>query len=190
MLGESGGGWFNREMIRRIIRSLGCWLPLSYAICAMGQQTSGVVANSNIDTNLPHRCAGNLKQIYLDYANWAERHGGKFPFNVSTNAGGSKELSSLRDDRLEKNTVEQFRHLAIDMVPYEAGAFTLPKIFVCPADTNRLPATNVLTFNSSNVTYELFCPTNVLRDLPPGVLLHCPIHDWTTFTDGSIYKVN
>jgi hypothetical protein len=172
--------------MRKIVFMLFCWVLHDCGICAVAQQANHAATNSLYGTNLPLRCASNLKQIYLDYAHWAQRHEGRFPFNVSTNAGGSKELSSHGDDRLEKNPAAQFRHLAEGLVGY--GTFA-PKILVCPADTNRAPAADIRELQSSNVTYKLFCSTNILGDMHHGVLLHCSIHDWTLFTDGSIYKV-
>jgi hypothetical protein len=157
------------------------------AINALAQGTNQVVTNSLTQTNLSLRCISNLKQIWLDYRNWAERHEGRFPFNVTTNAGGSKELSSHGDDRIEKNPAAQLRNLAKGLVGYDYGTFT-PKILVCPADTNRMPAANFLDLGFSNVTYELFCCTNTLGDTPPGILLHCSIHNWTLWTDGTIHE--
>ena len=127
----------------------------------------------------------HLKQIGLDYMDWAERHNGAFPFNVSTNADGSKELCSPGRDGIETDAAAQFRSFATGLVGYDYGTFTT-KIFVCPADTNRQPAVDFRELRIANISYQLYCCTNKLGDRPPSMLLHCPIHGWTLYTDGSI----
>jgi hypothetical protein len=136
---------------------------------------------------LSRQCMNNVKQIGLDYVNWAQRHNGKFPFNVSTNAGGSKELCLQGDDGFEKNPAPQFQILANGLIGYDYGKST-PKILVCPADTFSQSAVNFQELQSSNVSYQLHCCTNNLGDTPPGILMHCPIHGWTIYTDGSVQK--
>src|SRR5262245_27038263 len=48
-------------------------------------------------------CVGNMKQIGLSFRTWALDHNAQFPFNVSTNAGGTRELCSMSSDGFEQN---------------------------------------------------------------------------------------
>jgi len=133
------------------------------------------------------QCMYNIKQIELDYVNWAQRHNGKFPFNVSTNEGGSKELCSRGKDGFEQNAAVQFQFLANGLIGYDYGTFN-PRIFICPAKGEPSSADSQQHFQSTNVSYQLFCCTNNIEDSPPGILIHCPIHGWTAYTDGSVQK--
>ncbi len=132
-------------------------------------------------------CLAHLKQISYAYANWAVRHKGAYPFNVSTNARGSKELCSKGDDGFEKNPATQFRHLANDLEGYAYENFTL-KILVCPADTNRQPALDFRKLGPSNVSYQLRCCTANLKASESELMLYCPVHGWSISNDGYIVR--
>jgi hypothetical protein len=142
---------------------------------------------NSVDLQVSRACMVKLKQIGLSYRNWAERHNNQFPFNISTNSGGSKELGWPDKDGFEQHPEIQFRFLARGLVGYDYGTFT-PTILVCPAETNRQPAQSFQMLQPSNVSYQLHCGTNDLNSLPPGVLARCPVHGWTLYTDDSILK--
>jgi hypothetical protein len=131
------------------------------------------------------KCMINIKQIWLSQKNWAERHNGKFPFNVSTNAGGSKELRPEVANEFDTNSAPQFQNLASGLVGFNNGAFT-PKVLVCPADASKHSADNFQMVQNSNVSYQLRYCTNNIGDVPPRILARCPIHGWALYTDGSI----
>jgi prepilin-type N-terminal cleavage/methylation domain-containing protein/prepilin-type processing-associated H-X9-DG protein len=88
-------------------------------------------------------CLNNLKQIGLSYALWAGDHGDKYPMQVSindTNGGGTLELASGNNAWI--NFAVMSNQLAT------------PKILYCPADNDRVVATNFTTdFNNSKISY-------------------------------------
>src|SRR5882672_11239589 len=53
-------------------------------------------------------CVNNLKQIGLGFRIWAGDNGGKFPFQISTNAGGTLELCSRDANGFDRNSVAHF----------------------------------------------------------------------------------
>lgn len=73
-------------------------------------------------------CSNNLKQIGLAFTTWALDNGDQFPMAVSTNDGGTKELSAGG---------KPFAHFAV-----MSNELSTPKVLVCPNDTNRRCATN------------------------------------------------
>lgn len=85
-------------------------------------------------------CVSNLKQVGLAFRMWSNDNGEKFPWQVSTNNGGTLELTSSGD---------AFPHfLAI------SNEANIPKIFVCPEDPAR---TRVVAWDQfvsdSNLSY-------------------------------------
>jgi hypothetical protein len=62
-----------------------------------------------------------------------------------------------------------------------------PKILVCPADTNRLAASNWTVFISANCSYEYLAPSASSFNLEPyRVLSRCPIHGHIGMCDGAV----
>ena len=86
-------------------------------------------------------CKGNLRQIGLGLILYAQDNKGRFPWQVSTNQGGTEELisSGAATDHYLKLT-QYLRS---------------PRHFVCPTDTNRFAATNFATFDEENLSYFL-----------------------------------
>ena len=54
-------------------------------------------------------CVNNLKQIGLAFRTWEIDHDGQFPFNVSTNAGGTVELCARGTDGFATNAALHFQ---------------------------------------------------------------------------------
>ena len=54
-------------------------------------------------------CVNNLKQIGLAFRTWALDNDGQFPFNVSTNAGGTREFCAVGADGFDSNAVLHFQ---------------------------------------------------------------------------------
>jgi len=48
-------------------------------------------------------CINNLKQVGLSFRQWALDHGDQYPFNVSTNAGGTMELYAVGSGGFDNN---------------------------------------------------------------------------------------
>jgi prepilin-type processing-associated H-X9-DG protein len=87
------------------------------------------------------KCRNDLKQCGLSLTMWADDHGGKFPFEVSTNEGGSLEYVGSK---------EVYRHFL--SISNELGN---PKVLRCPTDQERLPANDFEHFTNTNISYFL-----------------------------------
>jgi prepilin-type N-terminal cleavage/methylation domain-containing protein/prepilin-type processing-associated H-X9-DG protein len=84
------------------------------------------------------KCVNNLKNVGLSYRIYASDNQDRFPFQVSTNAGGTLEL---RND-----VFAQFRILSNEL--------STPKILLCPRMYRAASeATNWSDLNPSNVSY-------------------------------------
>ena len=85
-------------------------------------------------------CVTNLKQIGLAYYVWAYDHNGKFPMQVSVADGGTMELNNGRNAWLN------FLVLSNEL--------STPKILWCPADKDRVAATDFTAgFSAKNISY-------------------------------------
>jgi hypothetical protein len=109
-------------------------------------------------------CVSNLKQVALASRLWANDHGDKFPWQVSTSAGGTLELVA------SGGAYRQFLALSNEL--------TSPKVLACPSDKRRTRADDYLKDykSDSNVSYFVSLdsfvrrnPTEVYGDLlAPG----------------------
>ena len=64
-----------------------------------------------------------------------------------------------------------------------------PMILVCPADTNRVAASNWQSFTAANCSYEYLTPSVTNADTEPRrVLSRCPIHGHIGLCDGSVQR--
>jgi competence protein ComGC len=84
-------------------------------------------------------CVNNLKQVGLAFRVWAADHSDQFPMEISTNAGGTRELAS------GPNAFVHF--LAI------SNELSTPKILLCPADSKRKSAANFAELWNDNISY-------------------------------------
>jgi prepilin-type N-terminal cleavage/methylation domain-containing protein len=101
-------------------------------------------------------CVSNLKQIGLACRIWEGDHNGKFPMELSVTNGGTMELVTNG-----KNAWLNFLVMSNEL--------NTPIILVCPADTDRVAATNFTTdFNNSKISY--FVGLNAY-DVDPQTLL-------------------
>jgi prepilin-type N-terminal cleavage/methylation domain-containing protein/prepilin-type processing-associated H-X9-DG protein len=109
------------------------------------------------------QCVNNLRQTGLGYHLFANDHNGKFPTQVSTNDGGSLEFViagyQIHGQRFYFS-FQHFRPLAADL--------GTPKLFACPGDLWRWPATNFSQFNNWNLSYVIGLKAN---PLVPGAIL-------------------
>jgi prepilin-type N-terminal cleavage/methylation domain-containing protein/prepilin-type processing-associated H-X9-DG protein len=108
------------------------------------------------------QCVNNLRQTGIGYHLFANDHDGKFPTQVSTNDGGSLEfvIAGYQMQSRYFFAYQHFRPLA--------GELGTPKLFACPSDLERWPATNFNQFNDWNVSYVIGLLTN---SIPPGAIL-------------------
>src|ERR1019366_8554144 len=127
-------------------------------------------------------CANNMKQIGLAFRVWAIDHDDSFPFNVSTNKGGTLELCLLGSDGFDRNAAFHFQVMSNEL--------STPKILVCPADGKKQSALNFEGFQPENVSYKLRTGTNVSDVNPSQVLAVCPIHNNVLLCDGSVQSLS
>ena len=94
-------------------------------------------------------CINNLNQIGVAAHTFANDHNGKFPTAVSTNDGGSLEfiIASYHAQQRLYIAFQSFRPLA--------GELGTPRLFACPADLERWPATNFSKFDNRNISYVM-----------------------------------
>jgi hypothetical protein len=125
-------------------------------------------------------CVNNLKQIGLAFRVWAIDNGDQFPFNVSTNKGGTMELSTRNRDGVDNHPEWIFQVMSNEL--------STPKILVCPADGSKQPALDFRSLQAANVSYRVYSGTNVTDANPQEILAICPIHDNVLLCDGSVQQ--
>src|ERR1039457_1249942 len=94
-------------------------------------------------------CINNLRQIGIAEHTFANDDNGKFSTAVSTNDGGSLEfvIAEYQAKQLIYTAFQSFRPLA--------GQLGTPRLFACPADLRRWPATNFSKFDNRNISYVI-----------------------------------
>ncbi len=123
-------------------------------------------------------CANNMKQIGLAVQIWSSDHKDRFPFNVSTNEGGTMELRAEWKNGFDQNPARIFQVMSNEL--------NTPMILVCPADPSKQPALDFRNLQAGNVSYQVRSGTNVTETHPQEVLARCPIHGHQLFCDGSV----
>ena len=142
-----------------------------------------VLPNLPKTRRMPQRtgCQYNLRQIGLAFKVWALEHNDQFPFNVSTNSGGTLELCTRGNDGFEQNPLPHFLLISNEL--------TTPEFLVCPNDRGKHAASDFASLGLVNVTYRLRTGTNVNADNPQEVLLFCPVHGNALYCDGNVRAV-
>jgi hypothetical protein len=125
-------------------------------------------------------CEYNMRQIGLAFKVWALDHNDQFPFNVSTNAGGTLELCDVGPDGFDKNAIAHFRIISNEL--------NTPGFLVCPNDPARHPAASFDALQQLSVTYRLRTGTNVNTQNPQEIVAVCPIHGNELYCDGNVRK--
>lgn len=128
-------------------------------------------------------CVNNLKQIELSFSIWSGDHGYQYPWNVSTNAGGTKELCEPDKDGFDLNS---FRHFQV-----MSNEVSSPLVLICSSEKRRKPAANLSGLTASNVSYRI----HIVPGLAPGStnqipLIVCPVDGSILYYDGSIKAGN
>lgn len=123
-------------------------------------------------------CVSNLKQIGVAFRLWEGDHGDAYPCNVSTNAGGARELCALDNDGFDTNAYLYLRTMTDEL--------TTPKILVCPQDKNKKVAANFASLEPENISYRFRSGTNISESNPAEILAVCPIHGNLLLCDGSV----
>jgi competence protein ComGC len=130
-------------------------------------------------------CANNLKQVGIAFKVWALDHNDRFPFNVSTNSGGTLELCARGADGYDRNAALHFMAMSNEI--------SAPLILVCPAARDKSsggksPAFNFQNLQSANVTYLLRTGPAINPTNPAAVLAVCPVCGNVLLVDGSVQQ--
>lgn len=156
----------NRAALRNRCRlaSMGSWVVSAFFIIS-------VIKILTPSRDLPQvqriTCVKNLKQIGIAFRLWGFEHGDRFPFNVSTNEGGTRELCAIGPDGYDSNSFRHFQIMSNDLGN--------PLVLVCPHDTKAKPTRNFAELAPINVTYRLRTGPNVTWAGPNQELARCPI---------------
>lgn len=124
------------------------------------------------------KCLNNLKQVGLAFRIWSLDHEDHFPFNVSTNAGGTLELCRADAEGYDRNAV--FHLMAL------SNEVSTPNVLICPADKTNQAALTFEMLQATNVSYRVRTGTNVTDANPLEILARCPIHQHVLHADGSV----
>jgi hypothetical protein len=124
-----------------------------------------------------NQCKANLQSIHLSLYNYAAEHEELFPYSVSTNSGGTLELSSPVAGGYASQPAVHFRAL-IDQLED-------PSVLVCPSDREKVPVPSVEDLTDENITYRLRVVPGVETNMSETILM-CPIHKYELKADGSI----
>jgi hypothetical protein len=125
-------------------------------------------------------CANNLMGIGLAFKTWAIDNHDQFPFNVSTNSGGTLELCAPGPDGYDRNAALHFMVMSNEL--------STPRVLVCPSDSRKSFALSFQNLQPANVTYLLRSGPGVEDTNPATVLVVCPIHNNVVLTDGSVQR--
>lgn len=125
-------------------------------------------------------CVSQMKQVGLAAQIWAGDNNDLFPFNVSTNKGGTLEYCQPDNDGYDANALRHFQVLA--------GELGSPTILVCRADRSKIAAADFQNLQPANVSYLLRTGTNISFSHPGEILVRCPIHENILRCDGSVIR--
>lgn len=124
-------------------------------------------------------CYENLMHaIGLSLGTWAIDHHDRWPFQVSTNEGGTREYCDRDAEGFDNNS---FRHFQVMSNELNSTA-----CLVCPRDPSKKPAASFQALAASNVTYRLRSDPSVNEANGAEVLAVCPIDGSTLHCDGSV----
>jgi len=85
-------------------------------------------------------CTNNLKQIYLAFRMWADDNNGKYPMEISTANGGTKELAATGD--------------AVSTFQIMTNELSTPRVLWCWWDTSHKMAPYFSTgLTAKNISY-------------------------------------
>jgi hypothetical protein len=127
-------------------------------------------------------CVNNLKQIGLAFRTWELDNNEQFPFNVSTNKGGTLELCLPGEDGFDQNSWLHFQVMSNEL--------STPKILLCPADATKQAASDFDHLHALNVTYQVHSGAEVSDANPQLILALCPVHRNVLLSDGSVQMVS
>lgn len=109
------------------------------------------------------KCVNNLKNVGLAFRIFATDNGDRFPMGISTNEGGSSEYVGANQ------ALFTYKHFVA-----MSNELSTPKIIVCPADGDRIEATNWTTHIENtavkNKAVSFFVGTDADETRPQSLL--------------------
>lgn len=102
-------------------------------------------------------CVSNLKNIGLSFRVFATDYTNTFPFQLSTNQGGTREWTSLPS--------QAWRHFAAI-----SNELSIPDIVYCPSDRERRLAARDWRRFTNNDALSYFLGIHAAEDLPQSIL--------------------
>lgn len=123
-------------------------------------------------------CTNNLLEIGMAFKIWSLDNRGKYPFNVSTNDGGTLEMCAAGKDGFDSNAPLHFQVTSNEMPS--------PNFLVCPADRSKKAAGDFLSLRAGNITYRLRSGPNINPTNTSEILAVCPIDGNTLYCDGTV----
>lgn len=121
-------------------------------------------------------CANYMMQMGKALRFWAMDHGDQYPFNVSTNQGGTREWCARGADGFDRNS---FVHFLVT-----TNYLSTPFVLVCPSDRSKTVASGWSNLHPANVTYLVNSAGDDAH--PQEALVICPIHGCAFLYDGSV----
>ena len=125
-------------------------------------------------------CVNNLKEVGLAFKIWEGDHSDQYPFNVSTNQGGTKEFIVPDEAGWDHNSWAHFLVMSNEL--------STPKILHCPRDDQHQLATTFAQLDADHCSYLLYASTNVSDANPRAVLAICPADYNVLYADGSVQQ--
>ncbi len=127
-------------------------------------------------------CVNNLKMVGIALRLWAGDHNWQYPFNVSTNDGGTREFCVVGPDGFAPDATLHFGVLT------NADELKTPLLLICPQDHSKKPAHNFNELKLENITYRLRVGTNISVNGERSVLVVCPIDGNMLYPDGKVVQ--
>lgn len=163
--------------LHKTILALGLSMPFIFSGCSK-QQGNDTDHFTDVRQVQKITCVNNLKQIGLDFRIWAGDHGDKFPFQISTNGGGTLELCDRDADGFDRNSIAHFLAASNEL--------STPLLLCCPKDRSKTAAKDWDKVSAANVTYRLRTDFRVSLSNPHEILAVCPVDGNILYCDGTV----
>lgn len=171
---EDKGERFVLQGYALFTRDSGRWTLAGFGQIGLPARESTVPDEASV------QCVNQMKLVGLAFRTWALDHDDHFPFNVSTNAGGTLELCARGEDGFDANAAAHFQVMSNEV--------STLRILVCPADSSKRVASSFARLQAANVSYLVRSGANLDENHPDEILARCPIHGHVLLCDGSVRK--